>query len=181
MEKYIHSYHTLNKPMYKKILNAIDNVRDDYMDRHSKTFAMRGDVHLPEGSDQSLIMKVNHRFIESQKNKGYGPAYVMVREVSPDGKIHYHMALFLDGQKVKSTYYVFKDMERILNNVAGPGGSINHCDDKGKNGIMIKRDDPDPRNLQEVQRQFSYLAKIEQKDKVKGKTFFRSQIKKKKK
>ena len=181
MKKYIHSYHTLNKPMYKKILNAIDNVRDDYMDCHSKTFAMRGDVHLPEGSDQSLIMKVNHRFIESQKNKGYGPAYVMVREVSPDGKIHYHMALFLDGQKVKSTYYVFKDMERILNNVAGPGGSINHCDDKGRNGIMIKRDDPDPRNLQEVQRQFSYLAKIEQKDQVKGKTFFRSQIKKKKK
>lgn len=45
---------------------------------------------------------------------------------------------------------------------------------------MIKRDDPDPRNLQEVERQFSYLAKIEQKDKVKGKTFCRSQIKKKK-
>ena len=71
-------------------------------------------------------------------------------------------------------------MVRILNNVAGPGGSINHCDKEGRNGIMIKRDDPDPRNLQEVERQFSYLAKIEQKDKVKGKTFCRSQIKKKK-
>jgi hypothetical protein len=179
MKQYTPSYHTLNMPMNKKILKTTDNLIDDFFDRHSKLFGMRQDVHLPEGSDQSLIMKVNHRFIESQKNKGYGPAYVMVREVSPDGKTHYHMALFLDGQKVKSTYYVFKDMERILNNVAGPGGSINHCDDKGKNGIMIKRDDPDPRNLQEVQRQFSYLAKIEQKDKVKSKTFFRSQIKKK--
>ena len=180
MKKYIHSYHTLNKPMYKKILNTIDNVRDDYMGRHSKIFAMRGDVHLPEGSDQSLIMKFNHRFIESQKNKGYDPAYIMVREISDEGKTHYHMALLLNGQKVQSTYYVFEDMVRILNNVAGPGGSINHCDKEGRNGIMIKRDDPDPRNLQEVERQFSYLAKIEQKDKVKGKTFCRSQIKKKK-
>lgn len=178
MKKYIHSYHTLNKPMYKKILNTIDKVRDDYMGRHSKIFAMRGDVHLPEGSDQSLIMKFNHRFIESQKNKGYDPAYIMAREISPEGKIHYHMALLLNGQKIQSTYYVFEDMVRILENVAGPGGSINHCDKEGRNGIMIKCDDPDPRNLQEVQRQFSYLAKIEQKDNVKGKTYFTSRIRK---
>ena len=180
MKQYTPSYHALNMPMNKKILKTTDNLIDDFFDRHSKLFGMRQDVHLPEGSDQSLIMKVNHRFIESQRNKGYDPAYIMVREISKEGKIHYHMVLLLNGQKVQSTYYVFKDMERILNNVAGPGGSINHCDDKGKNGIMIKRDDPDPRNLQEVQRQFSYLAKIEQKDNVKGKTYFSSRIKKKK-
>ena len=179
MKQYNHSYHTLNKLMNDKILNAIDNVRDDYMSRHSKTFAMRGDIHLPEGSDQKLIMKVNHRFVESQRNKGRAPAYVMVREVGKKGNIHYHMALFLDGQKVKSTYYVFKDLERILSNVAGPGGVIHHCDDGHKNGIMIKRDDPDPHNLEEVQRQMSYLAKIEQKSNVKGKTFFTSRIKRK--
>lgn len=177
MKQYTHSYHTLNKPMNDKILKAIDNVREDYMDRHSKTFAMRGDVHLPEGSDQKLIMKFNHRFIESQKNKGYDPAYIMVREISNEGKTHYHMALLLNGQKVESPHYVFKDMERILNNVAGPGGSINHCDNGHRNGITVKRDDPDSRNLQEVQRQFSYLAKTEQKDKVKGKTYFSSRIK----
>lgn len=178
MKQYTHSYHTLNKPMYKKILNAIDNVMGDYMDRHSKTFAMRGDVHLPEGSDQKLIMKFNHRFIESQKNKGYDPAYIMAREISPEGKIHHHIALLLNGQKVENTYYVFEDMKRILNNVAGPGGSINHCNEEHRNGIMVKRDDPDSRNLQEVQRQFSYVAKIEQKNNVKGKTYFTSRIRK---
>ena len=180
MKQFTHSYHTLNKLMNDKILKAIDNVRDDYMDRHSKTFAMRGDVHLPEGSDQKLIMKFNHRFIESQKNKGYDPAYIMVREISDEGKTHYHMALLLNGQKIQSTYNVFKDAERILNNVAGPGGSINHCDNGHRNGIMVMRDDPDPRNIYELKRQSSYLAKIKQKDNVKGKTFFRSQIKKKK-
>lgn len=179
MKKYTPSYHTLNKPMNGKILKAIDAVMDDYMDRRSKMFTMRGDVHLPEGSDQSLIMKFNHRFIESQKNKGYDPAYIMVREISDEGKTHYHIALLLNGQKVESTYYVFKDMERILNNVAGPGGSINHCNEGHKNGIMIKRDDPDPHSLEEVQRQMSYLAKKEQKSNVKGKTFFTSRIKRK--
>ncbi len=180
MKKYTPSYHTLNKPMNGKILKAIDAVMDDYMGRRSKMFTMRGDVHLPEGSDQKLIMKFNHRFIESQKNKGYDPAYIMVREISNEGKTHYHIALLLNGQKVESTYYVFKDMERILNNVAGPGGSINHCNERHKNGIMIKRDDPDPHNLEEVQRQMSYLAKKEQKSNVKGKTFFTSRIKKNK-
>ena len=180
MKQYTHSYHTLNKPMNDKILKAIDNVREDYMDRHSKTFAMRGDVHLPEGSDQKLIMKFNHRFIESQKNKGYDPAYIMVREISKEGKIHYHMVLLLNGQKVQSTYNVFKDAERILSNVAGPGGVIHQCNIGHRNGIMVKRDDPDPSNLQEAQRQMSYMAKTDQKENVKGKTFFTSRIKKRK-
>ena len=180
MKNYTPSYHTLNKPMNGKILKAIDNVRDDYIDNHSKMLTMRMDVHLPEGTDQGRIMVFNHRFIESQKNKGYDPAYVMVREVSDEGKTHYHMALFLNGQKIQSPYYVFKDAERILFNVAGPGGVIHQCNIGHRNGIMVKRDDPDPRNLQESQRQSSYLAKTDQKENVKGKTFFTSRIKKKK-
>ena len=180
MKHYIPSYHTLNKTMNGKILKAIDNVRDDYSDKHSKMLTMRMDVRLPDGTDQSRIMVFNHRFIESQKNKGYDPAYVMVREVSDEGKTHYHMALFLNGQKIQSPYYVFKDAERILENIAGPGGVIHQCNIGHRNGIMVKRDDPDPRNLQEVQRQMSYLAKSDQKANVKGKTYFTSKIKKKK-
>ena len=44
---------------------------------------------------------------------------------------------------------------------------------------MIRRDDPDPTNLYEAQRQVSYLAKIDQKTNVKGKTYYTSKIKKK--
>ena len=185
MKRYIHSYHTLNKPMYKKILKSIDNVRDDYMDCHSKTFAMRLDVHLPHEADQKLIMVFNHRFIEIEKNQGYDPAYVMVREIGEeDGKIHYHMALFLNGQKTESIYPHFDNAKKVLKRIRlaenKEGGKIDPCNREHRNGIMILRDDPDSRNLREVQRQMSYLAKIEQKDNVKGKTYFRSQIKKKK-
>ena len=44
---------------------------------------------------------------------------------------------------------------------------------------MIKRDDPDTRNLQAVQQQMSYIAKTKQKENVKGKTFFKSKRKNK--
>lgn len=45
---------------------------------------------------------------------------------------------------------------------------------------MVKRDDPDPKNMNEFKRQCSYVAKTEQKANVKGKTYFSSRIKKKK-
>ena len=45
---------------------------------------------------------------------------------------------------------------------------------------MIKRDDPDTRNLQAVQQQMSYIAKAGQKANVKGKTYFTSRTRKKK-
>ena len=185
MKKYIHSYHTLNKPMYKRILKAIDNVMNDYMDRHGKVYAMRLDVHLPQETDQKMIMVFNHRFIEIEKNQGYDPAYVMAREIGEeDGNIHHHMALFLNGQKTESIYPHLDNAKTVLQRIRlaenKEGGKIDSCNREHRNGIMILRDDPDSRNLREVQRQMSYLAKIEQKENVKGKTFFSSRIKKKK-
>ena len=179
MKHYTPSYHTLNKPMNRKILKAIDAVRDDYMDRHSKMFAMRLDVHLPEGTDQSKIMVFNHRFIEKEKNQGYDPAYVMTREIGEEkGNIHYHMALFLNGQKTESIKPHLDNAWKVLENIRRAenkeGGKIDPCNRNHRNGIMIKRDDPDTRNLEEVQRQMSYIAKTEQKTNVKGKTFFKS-------
>ena len=168
---------TLNMPMEQKILNATSNVMNDYMIRHSKMWFQRIDVILPEGMDQKIISTFNQRFIECEKNHGFGPAYVMVREVSNQGRTHYHMALFLNGQKTRSSEQHFDNARRILNNVA-PGGHVDYCNDGHRNGIMIRCNNPDHEDLSEVQRQLSYLAKTHQKAGVEGKTFFTSQIKK---
>ena len=185
MKKYTPSYHTLNKPMNGKILKAIDNVMDDYRNRHSKMFAMRLDVHLPKGTDQSMIMVFNHRFIEKEKNQGYDPVYVMTREIGEEnGNTHYHMALFLNGQKTESIYPHLDNAWTVLKNIRKTenkeGGKIDPCNEKKRNGFMIKRDDPDTRNLQAVQQQMSYIAKAGQKANVKGKTYFTSRTRKKK-
>ena len=153
--------------------------------RFGKTFAMRMDVHLPEGTDQSIIMVFNHRFIEKEKNQGYDPAYVMAREIGEEkGNIHYHMALFLNGQKTESIKPHLDNAWKILENIRRAenkeGGMIDACNRFGRNGIMVKRDDSDPRNLQAVQQQMSYIAKAGQKANVKGKTYFTSRTRKKK-
>ena len=178
MQQDISSFHTLNIPMQGKILIRLNTILNDYMERHSKTIVIRLDVHPPEDSDPKTIMKFNHRFIECEKKHGYDPAYITARETKRNGKYHYHMALFLNGQKTESTYTHFENAKRILNNVAS-GGQINYCNDGHRNGIMIRRNDPDLTNLHEVQQQISYLAKTDQKANVKGKTFFTSRIKKK--
>ena len=177
---------TLNKPMNKHILFALDNLLDDYISHHSKTFVMRLDVHLPKEMQQEKILHFNHRFIEKEKNAGYDPKYAMAREVSRKGNTHYHMALFLNGNKTKSIYWHIKNAEAVLQNVVGKEmidqkkAWIERCDknkNKLKNGILIRRNDPDRKNRMEVERQISYLAKTEQKEGVKGKTFFTSRIK----
>ena len=174
---------TLNKPMNKHILFALDNLLDDYISHHSKTFVMRLDVHLPKEMQQDKILHFNHRFIEKEKNAGYDPKYAMAREVSRKGNTHYHMALFLNGNKTKSIYWHIKNAEKVLQNVVGKEmidqkkAWIERCDKTFKNGILIRRNDPDRKDRMEVERQISYLAKTEQKEGVKGKTFFTSRIK----
>lgn len=175
---------TLDKPMNKHILIALDNLLDDYIRHHSKTFVMRLDVHLPKEMQQDKIRDFNHRFIEKEKNAGYDPKYAMAREVSRKGNTHYHMALFLNGNKTKSIYWHIKNAEAVLQNIVGEEKKdeawIERCDknkNKLKNGILIRRNDPDRKKREDVERQISYLAKTEQKEGIKGKTFFSSRIK----
>ena len=93
------------------------------------------------------------------------------------------MALFLDGNKTMRTYEHFQNAETVLQNVVGEEysvkGLIDRCDRGHRNGIMIHRNNPNQYDLNEVHRQLSYLAKEDQKEGVKGKTFFTSRIHKK--
>ena len=55
---------------------------------------------------------------------------------------------------------------------------IERCDKGHRNGIMLDRNNINTTDLYEAERQNSYLAKLEQKENVQGKTFFTSRIKK---
>ena len=125
-------------------------------------------------------MTFNQRFIEKEKRAGYDPLYITAREVSSLGRIHYHMALFLDGNATRNTYQHFQNAEHVLQNVIGPeynaSGLIDQCKHICRNGIMVERNTTDMTDLNEVLRQLSYLAKIDQKENVHGKTFFYSRF-----
>lgn len=172
---------TLTIPIDERIMNVCYNLLTYSFFKHSRVFVMRLDVHLPQEIDQGRIMTFNQRFIEKEKIAGYDPLYIMVREVSTMKHTHYHMALFLDGNVTRNTYQHFQNAEHVLQNVIGPeynaSGLIDQCNHGHRNGIMIERNATDQTDLDEVLRQLSYLAKIDQKENVQGKTFFYSRTK----
>ncbi len=168
----------LNIPMDERILNVSYNLLEYLLTKHCKVFVMRLDIHLPQEIAQDMIRSFNQRFVEKEKNAGYDPYYIVVREVSTMKHIHYHMALFLDGNMTRSTYQHIQNAEHVLQNVIGPEynarGLVDQCNNGHRNGIMVERNAIDQTDLNEVLRQLSYLAKIDQKENVQGKTFFYS-------
>ena len=166
----------LDIPMFRRIQNIYYNLLIHSLQKHCKAFVMRIDIHLPQEMDQSLIMDFNHRFIEKEKNAGYDPLYIMVREYSSEKHIHYHMGLFLDGNRTNNPYQHFQNARIVLGNICGSYGCINECNDGHRNGIMIERNTATYNDLFEVFIQFSYLAKTDQKQDVPGKTFFYSKV-----
>ena len=166
----------LDIPMSRRIQNIYYNLLIHALQRHCKVFVMRMDIHLPQEMDQSLIMDFNHRFIEKEKNTGYDPLYIMVREYSSEKHIHYHMGLFLDGNRTNNPYQHFQNARIVLGNICGSYGCINECNDGHRNGIMIERNTATYNDLFEALIQFSYLAKKKTKEDVPGKTFFYSKV-----
>ena len=166
----------LDYEMYMKIQNIYYNLFFYCLQKHRRVFVMRIDIHLPQEMNQNLISVFNHRFIEKEKNAGYDPFYIMVREYSSEKHIHYHMGLFLDGKQTNKPYQHFQNARIVLVNICGSYGCINEYNDGHRNGIMIERNTNSYIDLYEALRQISYLAKTNQKDNVPGKTFFYSKV-----
>jgi len=166
----------LGYEMDERIQNIYYNLLLMSMYRHCKVFVMRMDIHLPQHLSQFYIMDFNHRFIEKEKNAGYDPLYISVREFSSEKKIHYHMVLFLDGNKTNNTYQHFENARTVLRNICGDYGCINECNEGHRNGILLDRFLTTYHDLCEVLCQISYIAKKDQKEDVTGKTFFYSKV-----
>ena len=166
----------LNYQMDARIQNIYYNLLIYSLQKHCRVFIVRLDIHLPQEMDQRVIMDFNHRFIEKEKNAGYDPLYMVVRELSSTGNVHYHMVLFLDGNKTNNPYTHFQNARIVLGNICGSYGCINECNDGHRNGIMLERNMTPYSELYEVLRQISYLAKTKTKEDVPGKTFFYSKI-----
>ena len=129
----------LDYTMLVKIQNVYYNLLLLSLYRHCKVFVMRMDIHLPQDMNQGAIMFFNQRFIEKEKYAEYDPLYIMVREVSSEKKTHYHMVLFLDGNKTNNTYQHFQNARTVLRNICGDYGCINECNDGHRNGILLER------------------------------------------
>ena len=161
-----------------KILNEIERQFQYAEATKSKSYFMRYDVRLPEGldhTDNGLFREFQSKYIKNRSRKGLKPQYVAVREQSREKHQHYHVALWLDGQKTQNIHDHITTAERLWNKTLGlPDrengyGLIDDCTKsrsgaKQINGVMLRRDDPAYETKKDdCFRRASYLAKVNTK------------------
>ena len=161
-----------------KILNEIERQFQYAEESKSKSYFMRYDVRLPEGldhTDNGLFREFQSKYIKNRSRKGLKPQYIAVREQSKEKHQHYHVALWLDGQKTQNIHDHIQTAERLWNKTLGlPDkengyGLIDDCTKsrsgaKQINGVMLRRDDPEYASKKDdCFRRASYLAKTNTK------------------
>ncbi len=161
------------------MLAQLTNLLYHYTHKHSKALVVRFDVHFPSGypatADNYHISDALAYLMKKYKRQGLDPKYFWVREQDSSVHHHYHVVLFLDGQKVCSYKHVFQNMEEIWGRILDydVNGCIHHCNknhdgstDMGRNGLQIRRCDGQEimhQQMQAVYNQISYLAKMDTK------------------
>ena len=161
-----------------KILNEIERQFQYAEATKSKPYFMRYDVRLPEGldhTDNGLFREFQSKYIKNRSRKGLKPQYVAVREQSREKHQHYHIALWLDGQKTQNIHDHIATAERLWDKTLGlPDkengyGLIDDCTKsrsgaKQINGVMLRKDDPEYASKKDdCFRRASYLAKVNTK------------------
>jgi protein GP2 len=89
---------------YREILSAIHDQLAAMLSHHSRAMVLRMDLHVERLTPDNLVLsrfleKVKKRLSQHYKAKRMG--YVWVREMEQAKKQHYHLALFIDGNKIQ--------------------------------------------------------------------------------
>ncbi len=168
----------------EEILSPLGTILQIYIEEHSKTLAVRFDLHYTQGypliESNKHISETIAYISKKYKRQGLDPKYFWVMEQHQSSHPHYHVVLFLDGQKVRSYAHVFHNVEqawaRALQ-IEDASGLVHHCNvdcngsvDMNRNGLEIRRCDDEvtrQAQLQAVYKQISYLAKENDKSNTK--------------
>ena len=95
--------------MLTHILRPMLAIFGAVLDRHSKVFVYRFDVHVPEHTADNKIIGDLMRRLKKRIKTRYKishVAYFWVREQERAKRQHYHVVFFLDGHKVRHPYQI---------------------------------------------------------------------------
>ena len=163
----------------EKILKKIKEQFDYAEQTKSKIWFMRYDVRFQgeerERSDNQLFSEFQSKFIKNLTRQQLKPQYVAVRDQSREKHQHYHVVLWLDGQKTQSIHNHIQTAERLWDRTLAlperPNGYglVDDCTksragQKQVNGVMLRKDDPGYESKKDdCFRRASYLAKVNTK------------------
>ena len=150
----------------KKKLHSTKSLIDHYTHKHNKTLVVRCDIRYPTDYDKSTdnnsdITRCMRKVRQKYHRQGLEPMFIWCREKDTSIHPHYHVALLLNGNKVRSYNHVFKTVEDMFKNTIGVdnNGLVDACM-RYENGILLDRNRQDYiQKYQDVYRQLSYLAK----------------------
>lgn len=157
-ERYPINTHKGEYYCYSEILEAGIRELNSMLFWHSKVLAIRLDVHANENtklnSNISLFVDNLKKFImRTYSTKRVG--YVWVRETSTSKNQHYHLHIFVDGNKVQTSYKINNFVKRYFDGKRSTYHFPKNC------YKMTYRENKE--SIDEVINRFSYLAKVNTK------------------
>jgi len=153
--------------------------------RHNKVYSYRMDLRIPQGvkldkSPKQIACNFMSAFTKKLARQKIDSEYIMKMEKEKDesdGAEHFHVQMFIDGNKKKNHGKLVEKGEKLLAKQLGLSKENNGLLDyknqggkKQKNGIMIRRNsDKFQENFDKCYKQASYLCKQKPSDKVESK------------
>lgn len=125
------------------------------LNRHSKVLAIRLDVHISErtklNTNIGLFMDYLKRFVlRNYSSKDVG--FIWVREIEKAKKQHYHLCIYVDGNKIRTSYKIVEWAEKYLNSKGMTYYRPNNT------FMMVHRNDK--QSIDDAVYRMSYLAKV---------------------
>ncbi len=158
----------------EEILDALGRQLVYYVSKHSKTLVVRFDLHFPSDfplvQSNAYISETIAYIVKKYKRHGLDPQYTWTMEQHNSAHPHYHIVLYLDGQKIRSYQHVFANAEAAWGRALDTdvSGCVHHCNttkgvfDMNRNGNQVRWCDGNQvmqTQMQKVYNQISYLAK----------------------
>ena len=102
---------------YKEYPVMVNQEQKQYCDKRILEKIMRYDARFPqddcEHADNHSFRSFHANFMKNLSRKGLKPQYVAVREQSREKHQHYHVCLWLDGNKTQSIHNHIQTAERL--------------------------------------------------------------------
>ncbi len=141
---------------YVEILERIKQQIDAMLSYHSRILVIRVDLHTASYQPDNQMMSAFIRKIRKRLSNKHGlkrMGFVWVREQEKAKSQHYHLALFIDANKVRHPHHIILGIEAIWQSWLNPKPfTPKNC------YYIIKRNDPE--SIIEPFYRLSYLAKV---------------------
>ncbi|RTR34745.1 YagK/YfjJ domain-containing protein [Shewanella atlantica] len=142
--------------IYTKMLKAIIDQMLAMLSYDTKLFVCRFDLHQIHGTVDSSHLSTFIQALKARLTREYGfrhIGYAWCREKASAQAQHYHLALMLEGHKIRTTYRMAKLV--LAEWIKAGGSSIHRCN---YHNVTLQSE-----SLMDAVLHLSYLAKVEGK------------------